>query len=123
MDWGANRDRSGKITVKSESIPVPVASTSSNINTNTEKDESASLEPKTTQILAILPHLSQSHVTRLLRDDRFGENVDRILEGLLDGCLGSEWEDVGKDNYRQREGRSGESMVEETRDAFEIDIA
>jgi len=92
------KSRSGKITIKSESIPAPVASTSSNINTNTEKDESASLEPKTTPILAILPHLSQSYVTRLLRDDRFGENVDRILEGLLDGCLGSEWEDVGVNN-------------------------
>ena len=93
------KSRSGKITVKSESIPVPVAN--------------------------ILPHLSQSYVTRLLRDDGPGGNVERILEGLLDGSVGSEWEDVGEDSYRQREGRSRESMVdsEETRDVFENDIA
>ena len=30
---------------------------------------------------------SPSHVTRFLRDDRFGDDVKRVLEGLLDGSL------------------------------------
>jgi hypothetical protein len=39
------------------------------------------------QIIAILSHLSQAYVTGLLREDRFGENVERFLEGLLDRSL------------------------------------
>ena len=44
------------------------------------------------------------HVTPLLRDDRFGGNVERILEGLLDGSLGSELDDVDEEEGKKEEG-------------------
>jgi activating signal cointegrator complex subunit 2 len=114
------KSRSGKIAIKSRPVLPSVVSMSSNINTNTKKDESASLESKTAQILAILPHLSQSYVTHLLRDDTFRGNIELILEGLFDGSLGSEWEDVKEDRQTEEGGskKRAELIVEETRDAF-----
>ena len=84
------------------------------------------MEPKVAQILAILPHLSQACVARLLRDDRFGENVEHVLEGLLDGSLGfehvNEQEDRAVEWNRKGKQKASSKEVEEG-DAFGYDIS
>ncbi len=109
--------RSKTKTKSAESIPVPIASTSD----NNEEENVASLEYKTSQILAILPHLSPSHVTHLMQDDRFGGNVEHFLEGLLDGSLGSEWEDVDEEKGSGK-GKQRAKSQEYKRDAFGYDV-
>jgi hypothetical protein len=60
-----------------------------------------------------------------LRDDRFGGNVERVLEGLLDGSLGSEWEDVdeGEGPKEEKSGKGKQRADEEKGCAFGYDVA
>jgi hypothetical protein len=47
-----------------------------------------------------------------LRDDRFRGNIERVLEGPLDGSLGFEWEDVDEgDGQMEERGGKGEQRA------------
>ncbi len=76
----------------------------------------------TAQNLAILPDPSPSHVTQILQDDRFGGNVERVLEGRLDGSLGSEWDVHEGERPMKEKGGKGKqrakSKDEDGHDAF-----
>jgi hypothetical protein len=117
-----------KTKMKSAGIPQSLPGFISSTSDKNKEESDASLESKTVQILAILPHLSPGHITHLLRDDRFGGNVERVLEGLLDGSLESEWEgpveeEVQWDRSIGKGKQRAKSQDEEKGEAFGYDIA
>jgi len=60
-----------------------------------------------------------------LRDDRFGGNVERILEGLLDGSLGSELDDVDEEE-EEGSGKGKQKATPKDRekdDSFAYDVS
>jgi hypothetical protein len=99
------RIRDTNFTVNPESDSAPIASTSDN--------QAEALDSKAAQILAILPHLSHTYVTRLLQDNTLGGNVERVLEGLLDGSLASESGNTDEDGSGK-----GKKRAEEKSHAF-----